>query len=161
MSTLSRPIGYILIGLPGSGKSTLAHQLGTLHPHHQLVSTDQIREHLYGKSSIQGDWSTIEHHVLTQIQQAIQTQKTVIYDATNYNRRYRIDLLKKLFKLSPIQWIGLYLKTPIEQCKARNQQRDRKVPEGVIEMMDECLQTAPPNTHEGFSKIYEIGIATG
>lgn len=158
MSTRSTPIGYILIGLPGSGKSTLAHQLVTLHSYYQLVSTDQIREHLYGKSSIQGDWATIEHHVLSQIQQAIQSQKTVIYDATNYNRRYRIDLLKKLFKLSSIQWVGLYLKTPIEQCKVRNQQRDRRVSEGVIEMMDECLRASPPNIHEGFSKIYEIGV---
>ncbi len=158
MSTRSTPIGYILIGLPGSGKSTLAHQLVTLHPYYQLVSTDQIRKHLYGKPSIQGDWATIEHHVFSQIQQAIQAQKTVIYDATNYNRRYRIDLLKKLFKFSSIQWVGLYLKTPIEQCKARNQQRDRTVPEDVIEMMDECLHASPPNIHEGFSKIYEIGV---
>jgi predicted kinase len=157
---MSTPYSYILIGLPGSGKSTLAHQLLALHSHLELVSTDQIREHLYGKSSIQGNWPTIEHQVLTQIQQALQSQKTVIYDATNYNRRHRIDLLQKLSKLSSIQWIGLYLKTPLDQCKTRNSQRDRQVPEDIIEIMDECLRASPPTLAEGFAKIYQISSGT-
>jgi len=156
MSKRTQPIGYILIGLPGSGKSTLAHQLVTLYPNHQIVSTDQIRKNLYGTASIQGDWSKIEHQVLAQIQQAIAAEKTVIYDATNYNSRHRIDLLEKLANLSTAQWIGLYLRTPIEECKARNQQRDRQVSEGIIEIMDKCLSASPPSIEEGFTKIYKI-----
>jgi predicted kinase len=153
-------IGYIFIGLPGSGKSTLAHQLEALSPNHQIVSSDQIRQILYGKASIQGDWSKIEDWILEQIQQALAANKTVIYDATNYNRRHRIDFLEKLAKFHSIRWIGVYLKTPIEVCKIRNKQRDRQVPEEVIEIMDECLRTFPPNVSEGFSKIYEIGTNT-
>jgi predicted kinase len=149
-------IGYILIGLPGSGKTTLAHQIFQRSPYHQIVSTDQIRECLYGSPSIQGHWPTIERHILTQIQQALQAQKTVIYDATNYNHHHRIDLLQKLSKLSSIQWIGLYLNTPLDQCKLQNRQRDRQVPEDIIEIMDECLRAFPPTLAEGFAKIYQI-----
>jgi predicted kinase len=155
-------IGYILIGLPGSGKTTLARQIFQSAPYHQIVSTDQIRECLYGSPSIQGHWPTLEHHILTQIQQALQAQKTVIYDATNYNRRHRIDLLQKLSKLSSIQWIGLYLNTPLDQCKLQNRQRDRQVPEDIIEIMDKCLRAFPPALAEGFAKIYQIpGDAAG
>jgi predicted kinase len=153
-------IGYILIGLPGSGKTTLAHKIFQSAPYHQIVSTDQIRECLYGSPSIQGHWSTIEHHILTQIQQALQAQKTVIYDATNYNHHHRTDLLQKLSKLSSTQWIGLYLKTPLDQCKTRNSQRDRQVPENIIEIMDEYLRAFPPTLAEGFAKIYQISSGT-
>jgi predicted kinase len=150
------PTCFILIGLPGSGKSTLAQQLLTHRPHYILVSTDQIRKQLYGDPSIQGDWQTIEQQVLTQIQQSILIGHPVIYDATNYNHRHRIDLLQKLSNLSPAHYIGLYLKTPLEQCKAWNQQRDRQVTEAVIEIMDRCLNASPPCIDEGFDKIYEI-----
>jgi predicted kinase len=150
------PTCFILIGLPGSGKSTLAQQLLTHRPNSILVSTDQIREQLYGDPSIQGDWQTIEQQVLIQIQQSILTRHPVIYDATNYNRRHRTDLLQKLSKLSPAQWVGLYLKTPLEQCKKWNKQRDRQVTEAVIDIMHQCLDASPPNIDEGFDKIYEI-----
>ncbi len=80
----------------------------------------------------------------------------VIYDATNYNRRHRIDLLQKLSDLPPAQWIGLYLKTPVEQCKVWNQQRDRQVPEAIIDTMNECLIAFPPTVEEGFAEIYEL-----
>jgi predicted kinase len=150
------PTCFILIGLPGSGKSTLAQQLLTHRPNSILVSTDQIREQLYGDPSIQGDWQTIEQQVLTQIQQSILIGHPVIYDATNYNRRHRIDLLQKLSKHSPAQWIGLYFKTPLEQCKKWNKQRDRQVTEAVIDIMNECLDASPPTIDEGFDKIYEI-----
>jgi predicted kinase len=150
------PTCYILIGLPGSGKSTLAQQLLTHRPNSILVSTDRIRQQLYGDSSIQGNWQTIEQQVLIQLQQTLLTGHPAIYDATNYNHRHRLDLLQKLNKLVSAQWIGLYLKTPVEQCKAWNRKRDRQVDEAVIDLMNQCLNESPPNINEGFDKIYEI-----
>jgi predicted kinase len=150
------PTCYILIGLPGSGKSTLAQQLLTHRPNSILVSTDRIRQQLYGNSSIQGDWQTIEQQVLTQLQQTLHAGHPAIYDATNYNHCDRLDLLQKLNKLVSAHWIGLYLKTPLEQCKAWNRKRDRQVDEAVIDLMNQCLNESPPNIDEGFDKIYEI-----
>jgi predicted kinase len=150
------PTCYILIGLPGSGKSTLAQQLLSHCPNYRIVSPDRIRKQLYGDPSIQGDWHIIEQHVIAQIQQSLLARTPIIYDATNYNRRHRIDLLQKLSALPPAQWIGLYLKTPLDQCKTWNQQRDRHVPEAIIVIMNQSLTASPPTLEEGFSKIYEI-----
>jgi predicted kinase len=147
---------YILIGLPGSGKSSHAQLLLSQHPNYCIVSPDQIRKHLYGDPSIQGDWPVIERTVIAQIRQALTAGNPVIYDATNFNRRHRIDLLQKLSALPSAQWIGLYLKTPVAQCKAWNQQRDRQVPEAIIDTMNQCLTAFPPIIEEGFTKIHEI-----
>jgi cytidylate kinase len=72
-------ICHFLIGCPGSGKSTLAALLAK-EGNYRIVSTDQIREALYGNASIQGDWSAIEAQVLSQIRSAIASNQPVIYD---------------------------------------------------------------------------------
>lgn len=149
-------ICYILIGLPGSGKSTLATKIRNQSPHYQIISTDQIRANLLGDATNQNSWPTIEAEVLSQIQQALTAGNPIIYDATNYRRHYRIDLLQKLAHHQNIDWVALYLKTPIEQCKAWNQQRSRQVPETIIDTMAIALKTFPPMRAEGFTSVNEI-----
>ena len=45
----------VLVGLPGSGKSTLARKLIERYPSAAWLSSDQIREQLYGDASCQKD----------------------------------------------------------------------------------------------------------
>ncbi len=93
-------ICHLLIGCPGSGKSTFAALLAK-QGNYKIVSTDQIREALYGDESIQGDWSAIEARVLSEIQSAIASNQPVIYDATNAKRVWRMELLMKLHSDPP------------------------------------------------------------
>jgi predicted kinase len=147
---------YFLIGLPGSGKSTLAQQLASKKRNLQIISTDQIRETCYGNAATQGVWTEIESVVLSQISQAIAQGTPVIYDATNCNRTDRIALLQKIGKPTFAQWIALHLQTSVSLCKQRNRQRDRQVPEEIIEKMAKQLQTEPPTCVEGFRQIVKI-----
>jgi predicted kinase len=149
-------ICYILIGLPGSGKSTFAARMLAQQPRYNIVSTDEIRQKLYGNSATQGHWPDIEMQVLVQIKAALQNGYPVIYDATNFKHTHRIDLLQKLSHFSNVSWIACYLQTPLEQCKERNRQRDRQVPEPIIETMAHSLVTHPPLMAEGFANIYFI-----
>jgi len=147
---------HILIGCPGCGKSTFAAQLNQLYPTAKIISTDQIRAELFGDEIIQGDWALVEEQVIIQIQEAIQAERTVIYDATNAKKEWRVALLKQLTTLSSkecnqeLQGIGWYLQTPLEICKAWNKKRIRQVPELVIEELFQSLQDNPPDESEGF-----------
>ncbi len=149
-------ICYVLIGLPGSSKSTLAARMIARHSHYRIVATDRIRQELYGNSATQGQWPDIEAQVLSQIEAALQNGYPVIYDATNFKHTHRIDLLQKLSKFSNIAWVAWYLQTPLEQCKERNRQRDRQVPEPIIETMAYSLATHPPSIEEGFAQVHFI-----
>ncbi|MCC3406756.1 MAG: WYL domain-containing protein [Microcoleus sp. PH2017_10_PVI_O_A] len=168
-------ICHLLIGPPGSGKSTFAQQLATL-ANYQIVSTDRIREQLYGNASIQGYWNEIELQVLQQIQSAIALNQPVIYDATNAKRAWRMSLLMQLnsdssltpgddrnleCKSEPILWMAWHLKTPLEICQQRNLQRDRTVPEEVIVSMFKSLKNFPPLPAEGFAAVNNVPATDG
>jgi predicted kinase len=156
-------INHFLIGIPGSGKSTFATALAEL-TNSTIVSTDEIRATLYGDAAIQGNWAEIENQALHLIQQTIASGKTVIYDATNFKRLFRIDFLMKLEKKlqtktsNPPIWIAWYIKTPLKTCKQWNQKRQRKVPIEIIESMSKSLSNFPPLIAEGFAAIEEIDI---
>jgi predicted kinase len=143
-------ICHFLIGPPGAGKSTFAAQLATL-GNYTIVSTDAIRTQLYGDETIQGSWPDIEQEVLRQIQNSIQNQQGVIYDATNAKRSWRMGLLQQL--PSEMCWMAWHLKTSLKQCLQWNQQRTRQVPAIVINQMYQDLQAFPPLPGEGFALV--------
>lgn len=157
------PICHILIGIPGSGKSTFAAELANL-GNYRIVSTDAIRQQLHGDASIQGEWLEIEEKVLSEIVNTLAQGDSVIYDATNAKRVWRMDLLMKLnsslASLSQhedkVQWMAWYLQTPIATCKLWNQKRDRQVPDIIIENMHKSLQEFPPVAAEGFAVVKVI-----
>lgn len=151
----------ILIGVPASGKSSLAEQMlrtasqqsslnyGQAH----LISPDRIREQLYGAAAIQGNWSEIWSEVQQEFANAARSQQSVIYDATNYQREYRKDViaLAKKHGFQPI--IGIWLNVPLWICLSRNELRDQVVPEDVIIEMYRTITYTPPSLPEGFDRI--------
>lgn len=160
-------ICHFLIGIPGSGKTTFAVELAKL-GNYRIVSTDAIRQQLYGDPSIQGEWSQIEEKVISEIVGAIAQGNSVIYDATNAKRVWRMDLLEKLNSSvaslgqydEEVLWMGWYLQTPIATCKLWNQKRTRQVPEIIIENMHKSLQEFLPVAAEGFAVVKVIDVTS-
>jgi predicted kinase len=152
----SASICHFLIGPPGSGKSTLAAQMCQIIPNSRVVSTDHIRETLYGDESIQGNWPEIEEIILAEIKEAIANHRVVIYDATNARRAWRMGLLIKLADVEGFQWVAWHLKTPLQQCQEWNQKRERQVPSEIIEETFQNLKNFPPLTAEGFIAVYTL-----
>jgi tRNA uridine 5-carbamoylmethylation protein Kti12 len=155
-------LSHFLIGVPSVGKSTFS-QLLAQTGNYQIISTDAIRQKLYGDESIQGDWPEIEAEVLRQIEEVyrkadIASQVSVIYDATNAIKSWRIDLLNKIkFRTGTNhQWLAWYLDLPLNVCQEWNQQRARKVPDNIIEQMAENLNQFPPLEVEGFCHVYHV-----
>jgi predicted kinase len=154
-------ISYILIGVPSSGKTTIAKLISDQDNRYMVISTDRIRQQLYGDENIQGSWKEIEAEVFNQIEEHLSLGNTIIYDATNAYRPWRIELLQNLKQHSNINWIGLYIKTPLEICRQWNQQRTRQVLTEVIEKMYESLKNFPPIAAEGFTAVYPIPYTNG
>jgi predicted kinase len=143
----------LLIGLPGSGKSTLAKQLLLECPQRQLISSDAIRGQLFGDEAIQGVWMRVWREIQRQLQQAITTHSTAIYDATNAQRRNRREVIHTARELGFTHITGMWLDTPIWLCLARNKKRLNPVPEEVIFRMHRQLRDAPPSLEEGLDEL--------
>jgi tRNA uridine 5-carbamoylmethylation protein Kti12 len=62
------------------------------------------------------------------------------------------------FPLEQVQWIAWHLQTPLTLCKAWNLQRQRQVPETVIEEFFQALQEFPPSPHEGFLSVNSVDV---
>ncbi len=149
---------HCLIGIPSSGKSTFAARLAALNDRTVIICPDRIRGELYGDETIQGNWQEIEAVIIDRIQTAIAAEQTIVYDATNTQRAWRLNFIEKAANAvgKPLSWMGWYLTTPIRVCKAWNRQRQRQVPEEVLDVMVEFLKTFPPDTAEGFIKLVEV-----
>ena len=139
---------YILIGIPASGKSTWASKI----PKIQTVSSDSIREELYGDASIQGDGQKVFQLVHKRIFENLANGLDTAYDAMNISRKYRIAFLKEVRAKYPNVHIrGIIFATPFEQCLKGNAERERHVP---IEVMVRAYKGFNmPSIQEGFDSI--------
>lgn len=150
-------IAHFLIGTPASGKSTLAKEMTQHFSNCVLVSTDAIRQQIFSEPTLFGNWEAVSAEVLSQVQTAIAAGQTVIYDATNAKRAWRINILQQFKAIEPsIDWIGWHIQTPKELCQAWNSQREAKVPAQVIDNYYAYLDRFPPDTSEGLAIVKRI-----
>lgn len=149
------PTLFMLVGIPGSGKSKIAAEIvKSIDEPVVIHSSDALRKELFGDEAIQGDNN---NKLFTELHRRIRVDlsagKNVIYDATNINKRKRIDFLMTLKNIT-CNPVCLCVMTPYENCIENNKERDRKVPVEVIKRM--LMNWQPPHYSEGFKKINYI-----
>ena len=127
----------LLSAIPGSGKSTWARQYQRKHDNTFIVSSDDIREELFGAPDDFRNERLVWDTYLRRINEyaALHENVTVIADATNLQNAYRRmyhDLTPRFDK-----HIFVLLKIPFETCLIRNQMRDprRIVPHEAMERL--------------------------
>ena len=159
---------HLLIGPPGSGKTTLAGQLAPLLQDAGgepglVLSTDVIRAELFGDAGVQGPWDEIRALLLQRLREAVAAGRPVIVDATHARRPWRLLYTQQLQLPQPVEWIGWWLTTPLQQCKAWALRRDRPVPEAVIEEFHANINHRffQPHRAEGFAAIVALNPAAG
>ena len=140
----------MMCGLPGSGKSTIAKLLFT--PNCELVihSSDDLREEMYGDTSIQGDNKALFAELHRRMHTDLVAGKTVIYDATNLTvatRKQALDAIRDI----DCKKLAFVVTTPLDECIARNNARARVVPEDVIRRMASYFSV--PTKDEGFDDV--------
>ena len=139
----------VMCGLPGAGKSTYAKQYVQEHSNTKVMSSDGIREELYGDESIQGNpadvFSLMQKRTVEHLNQGID----VVYDATGMARNNRGEILACtpacVHKKCVIVWAS------VEECIKRDSLRRRHVGPAVIDMMVRRFEA--PFYDEGFDEI--------
>lgn len=145
----------MLVGLPASGKSTYAEKLKEKGYH--IHSSDKIREELTGDVNSQDKNIDVFAELHKRVKNDLQNGISCVYDATNMSRKRRVSFLNDIKNIECEKICILFL-TPIEECKRRNQERERKVPEGVFDKMLKSFWV--PMEYEGWDRV-DVGILEG
>ena len=82
----------VMCGPAGSGKSTWAREYVQTHAGYSIVSTDAIREFLFGDASIQSQSRLVFNFAYSHIADFLQEGINVIFDAMNLRAKDRRDL---------------------------------------------------------------------
>lgn len=151
-----------LVGLPGSGKSYYAESLFKRTDNELdkefsscvYLSSDALRKEYYGDESCQDNPAFIFEQMRQRTVHELEHGKDVIYDATNVNRKKRIQFLNSLpknlncYKICTIVWARL------NTCIERDKTRERTVGANVI--MKICKQFQTPWKDEGWDEIHIV-----
>ena len=123
------PTLYVMIGPAGSGKSTASKNM---FQRAVRVCPDDIRKQLFGDEACQREPEKVIATAYGAMEDALCENKDVVFDATNttaYGRKKLLDRVDGIL----CHKVAVYMNTPLEECKRRNQQRGRVVPDSVID----------------------------
>lgn len=146
------PVFNMLVGLPGSGKSTYAKEWtskGTV-----ILSSDEIRKELWGDANDQQNPARVFEEMFVRAAAALNEGKDVVYDATNLDAKTRVRTLNRLRQAVKESFHAMccVIVCSISECKRRQDERDRKVPDEVIDRMARKFES--PWYNEGWDIIY-------
>lgn len=150
------PILFMLMGLPASGKSTIAKKINVVDMELKdfakpiIYSSDNLRLELFGDINDQKHNQELFDELHKRIKNSLLNNKSVIYDATNINKKRRIEFLKELSDIDCYK-VCFCILTPYENCLENNNKREKKVPKDIIKKM--YLNWQPPSYSEGFNNI--------
>lgn len=146
----------MLIGIPGSGKSHYANEYIKTHSGTIVISSDDIRQELWGDANDQQNPSQVFDEMFIRTVAAMKKGMNVIYDATNLVAKTRKATLTRLRQALDQDFAAVanVIVCSISECKLRQGGRERKVPNEVIDRMVRQFQT--PWYNEGWDTINVI-----
>lgn len=156
---MSNKTVYVGIGIPGSGKSTwweTGTANGTIPKTAIRVNMDQIRKELTGTETDQTRNDLVAKVAKSTLTSALSHNIEAIYwDNTSAKRKYRKEIID-ISKKAGYAVIGVWFDTELNVAKERNANRERKVPNDILEKMHENIKATPPSLDEGFDQIIVV-----
>lgn len=146
---MNRPTIVLLVGPCGCGKTTYALKYIEQHNNTIHLSSDKIREELWGDEAIQGDNNEVFRLLQSRAIDALNNGYNVVYDCTNMTRKDRACIISVCPKFAKIEAHVIF--APIETCIERDATRDRTVGKYVIDRMLKRFQA--PYYDEGIDEI--------
>ena len=147
------PYLFYYVGLPGSGKSTHAEKLSASRKRCAIVSSDAVRHDLWGDANDQREPGKVFEEMFKRVRFFLERDYDIIYDATNLSAKKRASTLSRIRREIKVPMIArcIFVSCPLEECKDRQEGRERKVPVEVIDRM--VRQFQPPWYNEGWDDI--------
>ena len=152
MELKMRPALYVMCGISGSGKSYCAEHIKATIPNTVVVSTDAIREDLFGSASIQKDGDKVFKIAYDCTRVLLEEGKNVVFDAMSLRPRDRYTLISQFDTMAHM----ICVVTGNDCARAiRNQaKRDRRVPDEVV--LAQSKRFKMPTIEEGWETIWTI-----
>ena len=143
---------YILVGPPASGKSTLAKSMSEYFDA-EVVNPDSIRKELFGDERCQDDNTKVFEKAFDLVKTLYYEHQDVIFDATNVVKWRRMELVER-FKMTFDVIVAVCYTGSLERCLYWNKQRERHVPDAVINRMwRQYLEGGYPSMDEGYDMV--------
>ena len=143
---------YILVGPPASGKSTLAKSMSEYFDA-EVVNPDSIRKKLFGDERCQDDNAKVFERAFDLIKTLYYEHQDVIFDATNVVKWRRMELVER-FRMTFDVIVAVCYTGSLERCLYWNKQRERYVPDAVINRMwRQYLEGGYPSMDEGYDMV--------
>lgn len=125
-------------GIPASGKSTWAKEQLRKHPSTLVrVNRDLMRQMMFGSMEPSTPENEKEVARLRNfvIERALSKGKSVIVDDTNFKDKVFHSICDIAKRIGNVQVIEKYFPVDLKEAKKRNAEREKKVPEHIIENM--------------------------
>jgi predicted kinase len=161
---MTKPILYMLIGLPATGKTTWSNKVLEADNSFVYLSTDNILEELgrnkgidnYNEAFDKVNFKTVQNQFNRQLEEAIINQKNIVWDQSNITKKSRTDKLKKIPKC--YHKIAVVFNTPeeirIAYSNKRLEETGKVISHDVVNTMIKTLDLNM--TDEGFEEILYI-----
>lgn len=119
----------MLVGAPGSGKTSYRTKL---YPHVPVICMDDERLRLCGNELDMTKNVEVFNNCFGRLCAAMRARQSIVWDATNIDRKYRRKLLDVVRKAGALIEM-VYFDIPLEVLQARNAGRSKVVPDFVVE----------------------------
>lgn len=147
-----KPKLIVMCGISGSGKSTWARGYVEEDPWAVIVSTDVIREYLFGDCRVQKDGDKVFQIAYNCIGVLLREGRDVIFDAMSLKPKDRLTLMMQFDAFAEM----ICVVTGNDRARALENQykRDRQVPEKVVRAQSKRF--VMPTKEEGWDEIVYV-----
>lgn len=148
----------LLSAIPGSGKSTWANQYVEAHPEAKIVSSDEIRLRNYGRVDDFHHEKEVWQTFLDDIHRyGAEENATVIADSTNITNHYRKYYANEAREFDRKVLVCFDIPYAIVLQQNQRREKDRIVPEPVMERMRREYEAPDEATLSCFTEFVRVG----